>query len=508
MKQKIILSTLNARYLHTSLALRYIAANMMELSGNTEIVEFVIGENTFLLAEKLLLKSPDIIGFGVYIWNATETKKLIDAIKAISPDTIIIAGGPEVSYEPLRVDFSNADYIVRGEGERSFYELCAQIIAKVPPKERIINKKPLQPKEIALPYRLYTDEDIAHRYIYVEASRGCPFECEFCLSSIDERVSYFDVDAILREFETLWQRGARNFKFIDRSFNLNVSVATRIFDFFLSKEPPYLLHFEVIPDSFPQRLLSKIAQFPPASLQLEVGIQTLNDEVGARINRRLDKEKIKQNIAFLERDTSTHLHVDLIAGLPGESMESFGKNLNELYALTSSEIQLGILKKLSGTSIGRHDATYNAVYSDEPPYEILQNDLIPFLQMQQIKRFARFWDIGYNSGNFRESIRMLWMGTDDVFGSFFAFSEWVYSQTESTWQIAMNRYAELLFRYLTELMGVDKRIVADAILNDISAVGGRSVPHFLRDFAAKIPQKNSSEEPKIGKRQQIWAKKE
>lgn len=506
--KKIILSTLNARYLHTSLALRYIAANMRELAENTEIVEFVIGENTFLLAEKLLQKSPDIIGFGVYIWNAAETKRLIDAIKAVSPDITIIAGGPEVSYEPLRVDFSGADYIVRGEGEKSFYELCKSLLSGKRPENKIIQKVKLSPKEIAAPYRLYTNEDIAHRYIYVEASRGCPFECEFCLSSIDERVAYFDTTEILAEFENLWQRGARNFKFIDRSFNLNVSVATKIMDFFLAKEPPYLLHFEVIPDTFPERLLSKIAAFPPASLQLEIGIQTLNTEVAERIHRRIDKEKIKQNIAFLEKHTSVHLHVDLIAGLPGEDMDSFGKNLNELYTLTSSEIQLGILKKLSGTTLARHDEAFGTVYSDEPPYEILQNDLIPFLKMQQLKRFARFWDIGYNSGNFKESIKMLWWQTDDVFGSFFAFSEWVYTQTESTWQIAMNRYAELLFRYLTETKNIEKHIVADAILNDISAVGGRSVPHFLRDYASKIPQKTKAEESKIGKRQQIWAKKE
>lgn len=500
----IILSTFNARYTHTSLALRYLYANLHELQQNAKILEFVISENTQSIAEKILEQKPSIVAFGVYIWNALDVKNAIETIKKVSPNTVIILGGPEVSHAPLRVDFSDADYIIEGQGESAFYELCKSISDDKKPEQKTIKAQKPNIKEIALPYKYYTDEDIAHRYIYVEASRGCPFECEFCLSSIDERVDYFDTDTLLTEFETLWQRGARNFKFIDRTFNLNIKVASALLDFFASKEMPYLLHFEVIPDTFPQRLRERLAGFPKASLQLEMGIQTLNEEVAARINRKINVQKIKENIEFLDKQTNAHMHLDLIIGLPGESVESFGKNLNTLYALTKSEIQVGILKKLSGTSISRHDKEFGAVYSDVPPYDILQNDLIDFATMQKLKRFARFWDIAYNSGNFVDTFELL-VDDGDVFGCFWDFSEWIYSQTESTWQIALNRFAKLLFEYLVDVKKLDKKTVADKIVFDIARVGGRSLPPFLKDYATHIPNKSEAAEVKFGKRQQLRA---
>ena len=218
----------------------------------------------------------------------------------------------------------------------------------------------------------------------------------------------------------MWQRGARTFKFVDRTFNSNPAAAGRILDFFLAKEPPFHAHFEVIPDHFPEGLKERLRRFPAGTLQLEVGIQTLHPETAANISRRLDLDRIRENIAFLEQETPAHLHVDLIVGLPGESIEQFGQNLNNLAALTRGEIQIGILKKLSGTAINRHDRTYGMVYSPDPPYEILQNDLISFTQMQTMKRLARFWDLVYNSGNFRRTAPLLWP-EGDVFARFSRF---------------------------------------------------------------------------------------
>jgi radical SAM superfamily enzyme YgiQ (UPF0313 family) len=497
----IILSTFNARFTHTSIGLRYLYANLKELQKQTRIMEFVINENSQSIAEKILECQPKIVGIGVYIWNAVDVKNLIEIIKKISPSTIIVLGGPEVSHLPLRVDFGLADFIICGEGELSFYELCGQILDGNAPRERMIRTKRPNLKEIAMPYEHYTDEDIKHRYVYVEASRGCPFECEFCLSSIDEKVSYFDTDKLLEEFEILWQRGARNFKFIDRTFNLNITVADKLFDFFLAKEPPYFLHFEVIPDAFPQRLRNKISRFPSGSLQLEIGIQTLNEKVAARINRKIDLKKIKQNITFLQTQTNAHMHLDLIVGLPGESLNDFGQNLNTLCSLTKSEIQIGILKKLSGTSIGRHDEECKMVYSDTPPYDILQNSMLSFAKIQKMKRFARFWDIAYNSGNFNKTVELLWCD-EDVFAAFYRFSEWVYEETESTWQIALNRFAELLFNYLTVIKKHEKKVVAEAIIEDIARVDGRSLPAFLKDYASSIPAAKTKELAKFAKRQQ------
>ncbi|DAB30244.1 MAG TPA: B12-binding domain-containing radical SAM protein [Sulfurimonas sp. UBA12504] len=482
---KIILTTLNARYAHTAIGLRYLYANMQELQKDTKIMEFSINDAMQSVAEKLLAESPEILGMGVYIWNALEVNELIEIIKKVAPDTRIILGGPEVSYRPYRVDFERADFIIEGEGDTAFYRLCKSIFAQTQPQEKIIKMTLPDLKSIELPYAHYSDEDIQNRYIYVEISRGCPFECEFCLSSMDEKVRAFDLDKVLAAFEVLWQRGARNFKFVDRTFNLNMKTANRILDFFLVKSEPYFAHFEVIPDHFPVSLREKIALFPPGALQLEIGIQTLNLEVANNISRQLNLEKIGENIGFLETQTHAHIHLDLIVGLPGESLESFGANLDTLVGMSSCEIQIGILKKLSGTYIKRHDELFQMVYSDKPPYDILKNSLLSFEDIQIMKRFARFWDLTYNSGNFKSSVVLLW-GEGSVYHNFYDFSRWIYTQTDSTWKISLERLGELLFDYLTQVQNISPAFVATKMLEDMMKLKGRAIPKYLKPYAEEF----------------------
>lgn len=482
---KIILATLNARYTHSAIGLRYLYANMGGLQPSTAIHEFTINDNIQDIAEQLLARSPKILGLGVYIWNAVECAELVTTLKQVSPDTIIILGGPEVSHSPIRVNFDSADFIIQGEGDQAFAELCSAILGDIVPQERIIRAPLPDVTAIQLPYAFYNDEDVANRYIYVEASRGCPFLCEFCLSSIDEKVRNFNVVTILEHLETLWRRGVRSFKFIDRTFNLNVRIASQLLDFFLTKcqspEGPCFVHFEVIPDHFPDALKERIARFPPASLQLEIGIQTLNPDVAGKIHRNLKLDKIRQNIRFLENETAAHMHLDLIVGLPGESLESFGESLNSLCAMTGSEIQIGILKKLSGTTLARHDDDFAMIYADQPPYDILKNSLLSFEDIQTMKRFARFWDLYYNSGNFKRCMPLLWPD-GDVFTSFHAFSIWIYSQTRSTWKISLERLAELLFNYLMN-QGHDADDLAESMLADLLKLEGRKIPNFLKPYA-------------------------
>jgi len=487
----ILLSTLNARYMHSAIGLRYLLANMGALQHETAIREFTINDNIRDVAERLLSEQPKIIGIGVYIWNARQTSELVATLKQVSPETIIILGGPEVSYSPMRVNFDSADFVIQGEGDVAFGELCRAILGGLPPKERIIRVPLPDLSSIALPYDHYSDEDVAHRYIYVEASRGCPFLCEFCLSSIDEKVRNFDVELILEHLERLWQRGVRSFKFIDRTFNLNAGIASRLLDFFLEKcaIETCFVHFEVIPDHFPEALKERISGFPPASLQLEIGIQTLNPDVAKNIHRNLKLEKIEANIRFLEHETSAHMHLDLIVGLPGESLESFGENLNQLCAMTGSEIQIGILKKLSGTTLARHDESYGIIYAGQPPYDILKSDLLSFEEIQTMKRFARFWDLYYNSGNFKQALPLLWPN-GDVFRSFYAFSIWIYNQTNSTWKISLERLAELLFNYLVQ-QGNEPKGLAELMLNDLLKLEGRKTPGFLKPYAHGWSEKDS-----------------
>lgn len=276
----ILLSTLNARYAHTALGLRYLKANMGALQSRTELMEFVIGADVTVLAEKILSRKPRILGLSVYIWNVEETTKLVSLIKAVSPDTIIILGGPEVSHETEDQPVARmADYVIRGWGEMTLPTLCRQILDGKAPSTKV--HQGIQPAmtDITLPYDLYTDEDIAHRTLYVEASRGCPFRCEFCLSSLDKTAWAFDTDLFLDEMEKLYRRGARNFKFVDRTFNLNIKRSLQIIRFFLKKledapMDPVFAHFELVPDHLPDALKEAILKFPEGSLQLEIGVQS------------------------------------------------------------------------------------------------------------------------------------------------------------------------------------------------------------------------------------------
>ncbi|PIE55659.1 MAG: B12-binding domain-containing radical SAM protein [Desulfobulbus propionicus] len=497
---QIILTTLNARYSHSAIGLRYLYANLGELTDSAVLLEFTNNDRVTEICEQLLAHSPRIIGIGVYIWNVSQVGQLVQLLKKVAPQVIVVLGGPEVTHLPHRVDLSSADHHIRGEAEHAFRILCKRLLSGATNIPQVIDAGPVDPNSLVSPYHLYTDSDIAHRVIYVEASRGCPFSCEFCLSSLERGVRRFALDGFLSELDQLWQRGARQFKFIDRTFNLGLKSVTTILDFFLARQPPYFLHFEVVPDHLPEALRSRLQRFSPGTIQLEVGIQTLQPHTAAVIRRRLNIDAIEKNLRFLDQETAVHMHVDLIIGLPGERLEEFADNLNRLVHITSSEIQLGILKKLSGTRINRHDREFGMIYSDEPPYEILASDLIPFALMQEMKRFARFWDLVYNSGNFTSTAVLLWPD-QDVFTGFRRFAAWVYRQTTATWQISLNRLAELLFDYLVNDCGNPAKEVANSLAADLLRIPGRVLPASIRTHVTRLPTTTRSVPAGLGKRQ-------
>ncbi|MGM0534051.1 MAG: DUF4080 domain-containing protein [Campylobacterota bacterium] len=478
----IILTTLNARFSHTSLALRSLLANMGPLQQRTQIKEYVINKNNEQIAESLLEDSPKIIGFGVYIWNVCDIAAIIAMIKAVRPDIYIVLGGPEASHKPLRVAMKEADCIISGEGEAAFADLCKKVLAGSPPNSHYLQADPVDVTKLHLPYEHYSDFDLQNRYVYVESSRGCPYKCEFCLSSIDKKVRYFDFEQLLQQLQLLWDRGARDFKFIDRTFNLAAKKAAPILEFFLSKQQDYFVHFEFIPDYFPQTLQEMLARFPKGSLQLEIGIQTLNEKVAQNISRPMNKEKIEQNLRFLQENTHAHLHLDLIIGLPGQSEADFAADLDALMAMGGGEIQLGVLKKLSGTSLHRHDGPHKMVYNPHPPYDVLQTADIDFFAMRRLKRMARFFDIFYNSGNFKQTCQLLFED-GNVYAVFSDFCERFYASMRSTYQIGLNQSARFLYGYMTDTKGYDKDKVAKLMASDLQKVSGRKLPGFLRPYA-------------------------
>lgn len=487
----IVLTTLNARYAHTSLGLRYLAANMGELESQTQIVEFIIGGHAAAMAETLLAKQPRIIGLSVYIWNVEEATRLVALLKRVAPEVTIILGGPEVSHETEEQDIVQlADYVITGWGDVTFPALCRQILRDERPPSKIHVGEQPRLEAIAMPYRLYTDEDIAHRTIYVEASRGCPFKCEFCISSLDKTAWRFDLDVFLQEMEALYQRGARQFKFVDRTFNLNTQTSRRILQFFLDKiaarpDDPVFAHFEVVPDHLPDALKALIAQFPPGTLQLEIGVQTFNPEVQALISRKQHNARSAENIRWLMTHSHAHLHADLIAGLPGEDLDSFAKGFDQLMAIGPHEIQFGILKRLRGTPIIRHTEAFGLIFDPNPPYTILATDRIDFATMQRLVRFARYWDMIANSGRFANTLPII-LGASvpgtSAFARFLALSDWLYAQTRATHQIALARLATLVAAWLTE-QGMAPEAARAAIDSDYA--GSAIKPHLSRKTRAE-----------------------
>ena len=483
---QIILSTLNARYIHASLGLRYLLANMGELRAQTELLEFIINSRPIDIVESLLKDNPKIIGLGVYIWNAEETLQVVKLLKQVSPETIIILGGPEVTYETeVQEIVSLVDYVITGQADITFKNICNDILNSKKPLDKIIKSEHFKLDEINLPYAEYTDEDIKNRVIYVEASRGCPFKCEFCLSSLDKTVYPFELNTFLSEMQILFNRGVRSFKFIDRTFNLKISTSIKIMDFFLEKmkldseqqEKTYL-HFELIPDHLPEKLKAVMQQFPEDSLQFEIGIQSLNPDIQDIISRKQDNKKVYEHMRWIREETNAHIHADLIIGLPGETVDSFAIGFNKLIEMNPHEIQVGVLKRLRGTPIIRHTNEYDMRYSPTAPYEILSNNIIDFNTVQRLKRFARYWDMIANSGRFKHTKPLL-LG-EKPFENFLMLSDWLHAETDQTHKIALPRLFALLRTAMVDLLKRDIKQTESSLLKDFSESGIKGQPKFLQ----------------------------
>jgi len=476
----IVLAAINAKWIHPSLALRLLKANLGSLETRCEIFEFALRQPLAEKTEPLIaaLAAPPghtrILGISVSIWNHLATIELLSELekhRQTGLNPVVVLGGPEVSHLPQQAEiFRYADYVIRGDGETAFRTLCEEILAggknfSCAPRSGqplFIDAENADLREIRSAYHLYTDEDLTKKLVYVEASRGCPFNCEFCLSAVKSAcgsaVREFPLELFLDDMEELVRRGAGTFKFLDRTFNINIKRAVCIMEFFLKKieekKWDIVVHFEMTASLFPPELLETLARFPAGTLRLEIGIQTLNPEVSARIGRNSNPDKELEIIRFLAEKTNAIIHADLIAGLPGESLVSFGKGFDRLadcllngaffeHEKTQSraEIQLGILKLLPGAPISRHNETFKMRYNPLPPYEIEETSAMSAHDLERIKNFARFWEIIVNRS------LLNYENNKPVFERFMRLSDMLLSHFGRNWGIDKQELLSALQQY-------------------------------------------------------------
>ena len=479
----VVLSTLNARYVHASLGLRYLYANAGDLQSRMTIVELVCGQPTAELAQRLLACRPRIIAFGVYIWNVTQTTELVRHLKTVAPAVKIVLGGPEVSHEAgSQAICALADHVVQGPGDISFPRLVRALLDGPAPLMRIIAGEQPELAALTLPYRHFTDRDLRERFIYVEASRGCPFKCEFCLSSLDRTAWAFPLAPFLEEMALLYQRGARRFKFVDRTFNLKVATSLAIMEFFLERieaapEDPCFVHFELVPDHLPDPLKASIRRFPPGTLQFEIGIQTFEPQVQKLISRRQDNDQAEANLRWLGTHTHAHLHVDLIAGLPAETMASFAVGFDRLAGIGPHEIQIGILKRLRGAPIARHEREHGLRFAAEPPYEVLATGTMSSGELDDIKLLARFHDLVANNGRMPRLTNLVFAGRP--FERMMALSRHLFHRFGRTHAIGLEALFDAVLAWLEAEPASDATALRAQALADYSACGAKGRLSFM-----------------------------
>ncbi len=467
----IILSTLNAKYIHTNLAIRYLKSYAMP-EYTPIITEYTIKDPTMNIVSDLYQKMPDVVGFSLYIWNIEETIKVIRMLKKVKPDVKIITGGPEVTYD---YDFwlqrvPEIDIIVIGEGERTFKQLLdvyagtrdlstVQGIAYMENEQlKITAPGPkLDLRELPSPYRFTEDmPELGKRVTYIETSRGCPFSCQFCLSSIEVGVRYFNRDAVKEDIRYLMANGAKTIKFVDRTFNISRSYAMEMFQFLIDEHiPGTVFQFEITGDIMRPEVIQFLNDNAPAGLfRFEIGVQSTNDLTNELVQRRQNFEKLSRTVKMVKEGGKIDQHLDLIAGLPEEDYHSFRNTFNEVFALRPEELQLGFLKLLRGTGLRIQAEQYGYTFIDEAPYEIFSNNVLSFDDIIRIKQTEDVLEKYWNDNRLPRTVEYL---VTEVFETPFDFFQQFGSYWETKGWSRIGHQLEDLFNRLNDFLAEDGR---------------------------------------------------
>lgn len=463
---KVIASTLNAKYIHTNIAIRYLKA-YAEPDFNVEMAEYTIKDPVMNIVTDLISKKPSVIGFSCYIWNIEETIKVIKMIKKIDPSIHIVAGGPEVTYDVAEwmENVKEFDYIVIGEGEETFKQLLTELdgglnmenvhgLAFRKNGQVLMNpqRNKLDLRELPSPFRF--EEDIPHlskRVTYIETSRGCPFSCQFCLSSIEVGVRYFDREKIKEDIRYLMKNGAKTIKFVDRTFNISRSYALEMFQFLIDEHlPGTIFQFEITADIMRPEVIEFLnKEAPPGLFRFEIGVQSTNDYTNALVMRKQNFDKLCRTVTMVKDGGKIDQHLDLIAGLPEEDYHSFKKTFNDVFAMRPEELQLGFLKMLRGTGLRLRAEEHQYIYMDHSPYEILGNNVLSFDDIISIKQVEDVLEKYWNDHRMDATIEYL---VTKVFPTPFDFFQEFGSYWELKGWSRIGHQLEDLFRRLFEFL--------------------------------------------------------
>lgn len=463
---KIVLSTLNAKYIHTSLAIRYLKA-YAEPDYEVELAEYTIKDPAMNIVTDLHMKKPEILGFSCYIWNIEETIKVIKMMKKINPSLFIVLGGPEVTYDTgeWMEKIPEVDCIIIGEGEQSFKQLLDELhgeqnfanVSGIAYRENSsVQFKPqrnkVDLKELPSPYRF--EEDLSHlskRVTYIETSRGCPFSCQFCLSSIEVGVRYFDREKIKDDIRYLMNNGAKTIKFVDRTFNISRSYAMEMFQFLIDEHKPgVVFQFEITADIMRPEVIQFLNDHAPKGLfRFEIGVQSTNDQTNELVMRKQNFSKLTRTVTMVKEGQKIDQHLDLIAGLPEEDYNSFKKTFNDVFELRPEELQLGFLKMLRGTGLRLRAADHDYVYMDHSPYEILKNNVLSFEDIIRIKQVEDVLEKYWNDHRMDETVEYL---VSEVFPSPFDFFQEFGTFWEKKGWTRIGHQLEDLYKHLHDFL--------------------------------------------------------
>jgi len=417
---KIVLVSIDSKYIHTNMALRYLRAN---LDMESALMEFTIKDSDDLIYDKITADQPNLIAFSIYLWNIEKAMRIIQKIKD-NLQVIIVIGGPEVSFEPLY--FMNQfpiDYIICGEGEFAFNDLVKRLnqCESVSTVSGLVYREENQIKQnkvaviqdlnqLKNPYRNPNDiPNLSSRIQYVETSRGCPYHCSYCLASLENRVRFFDIERVKADLLYLMNNGAKTFKFLDRTFNLKVDFALELFRFIIENhQKDTIFQFEITGDLLPKSLIQYLNQNAPKGLfRFEIGIQSTHDATNIAVDRKQNNAVLFENIRLIQEAKIIDLHLDLIAGLPEENLERFVMTFDEVFSLNPKELQLGFLKMLRGTKIRLQANRYGYIYDSNPPYEIQANHVLSEFDIQEIHLTEEVLELYWNKGFMNHTIETL-----------------------------------------------------------------------------------------------------